>query len=167
MSSTGYPLPLAMFKSPFTYTRWGRNQFQYRRETILNCDPSGFPLISRKIKEWNFEMKQGLFIPAPFITRHSESPYHLSADSFVNWTKKEFKSIIFWDMTPCSPLNVNRRFGGTYRLHIQGRKKKFRKKPASKQVARKRRLTLNRLHGVISRKMILFITTAVKTSNPT
>jgi hypothetical protein len=24
-----------------------------------------------------------------------------------------FKSIIFWDITPCSPLKVNRRFGGT------------------------------------------------------
>jgi hypothetical protein len=31
----------------------------------------------------------------------------------------------------------------------------------------KRRLQLNRLHGVTSQKMILFITTAVKTSNPT
>jgi hypothetical protein len=31
----------------------------------------------------------------------------------------------------------------------------------------KRRLKLNGLHGVISQKMILFITTAVKTSNPT
>jgi hypothetical protein len=30
------------------------------------------------------------------------------------------KSIIFWDMTPCSPLSFNRRFGGTYRLHLQG-----------------------------------------------
>jgi hypothetical protein len=47
-------------------------------------------------------------------------------------------------------------------------------KPASKQVARwrrhvppKRRLTLNGLHGVISQKMIFFITTVVKTSNPT
>jgi hypothetical protein len=28
-------------------------------------------------------------------------------------------------------------------------------------------LQLNRLHGVISQKIILFITTAVKTSNPT
>jgi hypothetical protein len=26
------------------------------------------------------------------------------------------KSIIFWNITPCSPLSVNRRFGGTYRL---------------------------------------------------
>jgi hypothetical protein len=26
------------------------------------------------------------------------------------------KSAIFWDITPCSPLKVNRRFGGTCRL---------------------------------------------------
>jgi hypothetical protein len=30
------------------------------------------------------------------------------------------KISIFWDITPCSPLKVNRRFGGTYRLHLQG-----------------------------------------------
>jgi hypothetical protein len=28
------------------------------------------------------------------------------------------KSTIFWDIKPCSPLRVNRRFGGTYRLHM-------------------------------------------------
>jgi hypothetical protein len=28
---------------------------------------------------------------------------------------------IFWDIAPCSPY-VNRRFGETYHLHIQGRK---------------------------------------------
>jgi hypothetical protein len=28
------------------------------------------------------------------------------------------KSTNFWDITPCSPLRVNRRFGGTYRLHL-------------------------------------------------
>jgi hypothetical protein len=44
------------------------------------------------------------------------------------------KSIIFWDITPCSPLSFNRRFGGTYRLYLQGRRNRFRK-PASKQVA--------------------------------
>jgi hypothetical protein len=31
------------------------------------------------------------------------------------------KSSVFWDIGPCSPLKVNRRFGGTYRLHLQGR----------------------------------------------
>jgi hypothetical protein len=28
------------------------------------------------------------------------------------------KSIIFWDMMPCSPLSFNRRFGGTYRKQL-------------------------------------------------
>jgi hypothetical protein len=28
------------------------------------------------------------------------------------------KNIIFWYMTPCSPLSFNRRFGGTNRLHL-------------------------------------------------
>jgi hypothetical protein len=29
------------------------------------------------------------------------------------------KNTIFWDITPCSPLKVNRRFGGTYHLHLK------------------------------------------------
>jgi hypothetical protein len=44
------------------------------------------------------------------------------------------KSIIFWDITPCSPLSFNRRFGGIYHLHLQGRINRFRK-AASKHVA--------------------------------
>jgi hypothetical protein len=32
------------------------------------------------------------------------------------------KSSIFWDITPCSPLKVNRPFGVTYCLHLQGRR---------------------------------------------
>jgi hypothetical protein len=43
------------------------------------------------------------------------------------------KSIIFWDIMRCSLLSFNRRFEGTYRLHLQGRISRFRK-PASKQV---------------------------------
>jgi hypothetical protein len=42
------------------------------------------------------------------------------------------KSTIFWDITPFSPLSVNRRFGGTYRLHLQDRKNKFTKKACSR-----------------------------------
>jgi hypothetical protein len=30
--------------------------------------------------------------------------------------------VIFWDITPCSPLKVNRRFGGIYRPHHHGRR---------------------------------------------
>jgi hypothetical protein len=32
------------------------------------------------------------------------------------------KRIILWDMTPYSPLSCTRSFGGTYRLHLQGRR---------------------------------------------
>jgi hypothetical protein len=35
-------------------------------------------------------------------------------------TKLHMKCTIFWDITSCSPLKVNWRFGGTYRLHLQG-----------------------------------------------
>jgi hypothetical protein len=42
------------------------------------------------------------------------------------------KSTIFWDITPCNPLSVNRHFGGTYHLHLQGQRNKFSKKPAWK-----------------------------------
>jgi hypothetical protein len=31
------------------------------------------------------------------------------------------KGLIFWDITLCSPLKFNKRFGGTYRIHLQGR----------------------------------------------
>jgi hypothetical protein len=36
--------------------------------------------------------------------------------------KWNLKSTIFCDITPCSLLKVNRRFGGIYRLHRQGRR---------------------------------------------
>jgi hypothetical protein len=32
------------------------------------------------------------------------------------------KNTIFWGMTPCSPLSANRRFGRTYRFHLQGQR---------------------------------------------
>jgi hypothetical protein len=79
-------------------------------------------------------------------------------------------------MTPCSPLSFNRRFGGTYRLQIQFclpsaclllllnlflRPWRWRR-----YFPPKRGFKLNRLYGVKSQKMILFITTTVKTSNP-
>jgi hypothetical protein len=37
---------------------------------------------------------------------------------FEVFTAVVMKSIIFWDMTPCSPVSFHRRFGGTYRLHL-------------------------------------------------
>jgi hypothetical protein len=41
---------------------------------------------------------------------------------FEDSTAVVMKSSIFWDITPCSPLKVNRRFGWTCHLHLQGRR---------------------------------------------
>jgi hypothetical protein len=46
---------------------------------------------------------------------------------FEVFTAVVMKSIILWDITPCSPSSFNRPFGGTYRLHLQGRKNKLSK----------------------------------------
>jgi hypothetical protein len=35
-------------------------------------------------------------------------------------TAAVMKITIFWDIPPCSSLKVNRCFGGTYRLYLQG-----------------------------------------------
>jgi hypothetical protein len=56
-----------------------------------------------------------------FIHRwHSEPSFHRGKCELR--TLWGMKSNIFWDITPCSPLNVNRRFGGTYHLHLPGRR---------------------------------------------
>jgi hypothetical protein len=36
--------------------------------------------------------------------------------------RNNVNSSVFWDITPCSQLIVNRRFGGTCSLHLQGRR---------------------------------------------
>jgi hypothetical protein len=41
--------------------------------------------------------------------------------SFEVFTMVTMKNAIFWDVAPCRSC-VNRLFGGTYRLHLQGRK---------------------------------------------
>jgi hypothetical protein len=46
---------------------------------------------------------------------------------FEVFTAVVMKSINFWDITPCSPLSVNRRFGETYRLPLPGRRNNFRR----------------------------------------
>jgi hypothetical protein len=84
------------------------------------------------------------------------------------------KSSVFWDITPCSSLKVNRCFGGTCRLHLQDRiisqerdnNKASRKKISAScwslarlilrfwrrrwHVPPKRRLTFNGLHAFTS-----------------
>jgi hypothetical protein len=39
---------------------------------------------------------------------------------FKVFTAMVMKSFFFWDVTPCRPFKVNRRFGGIFCLHLQG-----------------------------------------------
>jgi hypothetical protein len=66
------------------------------------------------------------------------------------------KSTIFWDITPCNPLKVNQRFGGTYHLHLQGRRISQARNQYKSRWQAELCLTFNRLHGIISQKIILF-----------
>jgi hypothetical protein len=58
---------------------------------------------------------------------------------------------IFWDVTPCSPLKVNRRFEGIPKLHVPP----------------KRRLIFTGIRGVVSQKTENFMVTSMRTSDPT
>jgi hypothetical protein len=80
-------------------------------------------------------------------------------------------SFVFWDITPCVPLKVNKRFGRTCHLHLQGRRISRNKKQNlltdswyflawhvfvpwrwRRDVTPKYRLIFNELHGIISLK---------------
>jgi hypothetical protein len=55
-------------------------------------------------------------------------------EGFKVSTAVVMKGIIFWDMTPCSLLSYNRRFGGTYHPIFRV-EEIIQQEPASKQVA--------------------------------
>jgi hypothetical protein len=98
------------------------------------------------------------------------------------------KIFIFWDITSCSPAEVNRLLGGTHHLHLQGRSAsqsrnqlKLNLPPATAafllglpfypedgdDVPPKRRLTHTALDGVLSQKVRHFVAIAVRAWNPT
>jgi hypothetical protein len=128
----------------------------------------------------------GLEIRFLGLPARSQSLYRLRYPGFpLNYLRKNnLKNAVFWDVVPCRYF-VNRRFGGTYRLHLQGMRN-LRAMNQREQVAvvwfiargflipwrcrrylpPKRRLT-KYLHGATSQKTAFFIVTAVKTSNLT
>jgi hypothetical protein len=73
------------------------------------------------------------------------------------------KFIIFWDITPCSPFSVNRRFGGTYlsQSHLFTRwffcsaYSSILKIKAT--CSSETSVDIKRLHGFITQKIVLFI----------
>jgi hypothetical protein len=108
-------------------------------------------------------------------------PYHII---IVIQANRTLNSAIPWNVTQCSRVKVYRHFGGTYRLHLQGRKRNEHEGETSRAACclghaglllgllfysennlPKRRLTFTGVHGVISQETN-FSVTAVRTSNP-
>jgi hypothetical protein len=57
--------------------------------------------------------------PSIFKTIEDISSYKLGTEGLKDHYRS---SSYFWAMMPCNPLKVDRYFGATYRLHLQGRR---------------------------------------------
>jgi hypothetical protein len=55
---------------------------------------------------------------------------------FEAFTAVAMKNVVFWDVALCRSC-VNRRFGGTYRLHLQGIKIRERRTSAGRWLQRR------------------------------
>jgi hypothetical protein len=66
------------------------------------------------------------------------------------------KNAVFWDLAPCRSC-VNRRFGGTYRPHLLGRKIRDRGTSVSRWLQAPKRRFIQDLHGATSQKTAFFI----------
>jgi hypothetical protein len=67
---------------------------------------------------------------------------------------------VLWVVTPGSLVKVHQRFRGPFCLHHQGDQ-------ALMMEAAKTSEMSTRLHGVTTQKTVIFVLTAVRTSNPT
>jgi hypothetical protein len=105
-----------------------------------------------------------------FCTKHwtNKEPW----EDLCYKTERDLKSAIFWDITHCVVRWVSTDVSEEHiACHLLSRwflaQLIFRPWRRRRYVPRKRRLTLNGLHCVISQKMVLFIATGVITSNLT
>jgi hypothetical protein len=80
-------------------------------------------LLPRSSKPWVYERKEALHLNSPQIKHSIHKLNKYRYVGFEVFTAVVMKSSIFWDVTRYSLLKCNRRFGGTYRLHLQGRRK--------------------------------------------
>jgi hypothetical protein len=90
-----------------------------------------------------------------------------------------FKSPIFWDITPCSPVKVNRSLSGTRRLHLQSSSTLclfhaglllgllFNAEDGGDMFLRNIGWLSTNYNGIISQKTELFTIITLGTTNPT
>jgi hypothetical protein len=92
------------------YMNWSNN---YVFMSVCPSEPS-IILCCRSVKVCNFTSKVGFLFC--FVWDYRKSILY---EDDIELTKK---STIYWDMTPCSPVEIHRRFGETYCIHFQCRK---------------------------------------------
>jgi hypothetical protein len=72
----------------------------------------------KKLRKLSPMLQSGSKLPRVGATRKKKKSYVKSEVLIA----VNIKSIIFWDVTPCSLLEVYRRFRGTYYLHLRNNK---------------------------------------------
>jgi hypothetical protein len=142
----------------------GRKQIQFPKRCVLQCyyiehrmmDKVQKPNNSECIElAWNRCKDRSLSELTWVLHKGRNFLYRLNNYDLVEFevlTAVVMKITVFWDITPCSPLKVNRRFGGTFHLNVQGRISRA----SNQRESRKRLLAFNGLHRVISQKIVLF-----------
>jgi hypothetical protein len=81
------------------------------------------------------------------LMRHGGSGMKTCGVKFRVHTAMNMKMAVFWDVKPYSPIDIDRRFGGTYCLHHQG-----------DEYIDSKLLKNASLHGVTSQQTDIFVT---------
>jgi hypothetical protein len=96
------------------------NTLEVNSTPLILCNSQDIEHVKPRVKKWtrSHEINYGNGISNTSDTM--VIPSHASIT--LNVTNYTLKSSIFWYITPCSPLKVNGRFGGEYRLRLQCRR---------------------------------------------
>jgi hypothetical protein len=101
----------------------------------LKCSASHYPPSSLSSLSLSFPGFKELIYQSKYSVVYGTT-FQRNALSPSSWSKNKQRSknnhsyvgleiltavVMIWDITLCSPLKVSRCFGGTYRLHLQGR----------------------------------------------
>jgi hypothetical protein len=85
---------------------------------------SNFKCIYEKVYGLHGKVHVGAFVNRVSLWI-SMAEYWNFSTNFIGFeliTALAMASFVFWDIMPCSSVTVNWHFGGTYRLHFQGRR---------------------------------------------
>jgi hypothetical protein len=104
-----------IYLKSITSFSWDLMTKQFFIRTLYNVPKNIFKVSGTERIRKKTELK-----PYSSINFSSDSEYQFSS-KFVHCLKIRYIwSSVFWDITPCRLLELNRCFGGTCRLHLQG-----------------------------------------------